>query len=270
MYLLEEFSDRDKYECKICGREFEKWLGLSKHVQQQSATHPELEEYKRLYFPRGYTKGISPNDHMLYMLCDPTIQGEYKYDIEIYGRRETLEFSCEPFYNGTGEMGTDNRCRHSAAYTDTKNQEKIDIINKLTNMGLKPIMYCIEENITLKTGKIGEKSIIPVIGRRNHPDPNRQGVLVNRSDGGDGYAAGELSATSRAQMGKSREGNKNRCDKWSITRKSDGEEIITEDLQSTCDELGLSRNRMRDVAYGNQKSHRGYTCKHVASRKKKG
>lgn len=121
--------------------------------------------------------------------------------------------------------------------------------------------------MTTEQGKEGEKILIPLIGRQNHPDPSCRGPLLNRNDGGDGYSTGEISQETRDKMSTSRKGNKNRCDKWLITRIEDNYEIITEDFTTTCDKLGLNRKRMHEVANGYQKSHRGYVCKNLTKRK---
>lgn len=271
MYILEEVNKWKEFKCEICGLKFKSRRGLGKHVQQlsknnPSGIHPDLKEYYRLYFVPGYFEGYSPSDRKIYMLCNPLNTGNFNYgDINLLGEIINIHFEYEPFYCGFGKMG--RRAKESKAYNDIDNEQRSELIENINNHGLEPIIYIIKENITTQQGKDGEKILVPLIGRQNHPDPSLRGPLTNKNNGGDGVCSGEFSQKTRDQMSESRKGNKNRSDKWLITRKEDGHEIITEDFVTKCEELGLNKDRMYEVANGYQKSHRGYTCKNLTKRK---
>jgi len=159
------------------------------------------------------------------------------------------------------------RAKYSASHDDTKNPYRQSRIIEINENGKKPIIYIIKENLTIQQGKEGEKILIPLIGRFNHPNPDRRGPLLNRNNGGDGYESGELSKKSRDQMSESRSGNKNRCDTWKLTRRDDGYEVITNDLRKTCEELGLDIKCIHQIAAGKQKSHRGWYAENLTKRK---
>jgi len=272
MYLFEDINNWSEFRCEICNRVFKSWRALSKHVQQQPNTHPTLYAYKKKYFPRGYVNGLPPNNKALYVLCDPEKVGDYKYNVRLFGKDEILNFEYEPIYVGQGVMGgTDARYRLQTG--EDCNKELYNRIQELIKKNIKPIIYVVAENLLTSTAKNGgEKILIPIIGRRNDPNPSLRGSLYNKNSGGDGYNAGELSQTSRDKMSNSRQGNKNRCDTWLVKRISDGLEITTENLREECDKLGLSINRMHEVASpsGKQKTHRGYICINLTRRKSVG
>ena len=139
---------------------------------------------------------------------------------------------------------------------------------ELKSINLRTIKYIIKENLTIEQGKESEKILVPLIGRQNHPDPNNRGNLLNLNNGGDGFAPGELAQEIRTQMGESRRGNRNRCDKWLFIRVLDGHERIIDNFVATCKELDLNKDRMYEYATGRRKSpHRGWTCENLTRRK---
>jgi len=254
MYLFEEVNEWKEFKCEICKRSFKNWEGISKHVQQlydhnPTGIHPHLDDYKRRYFPPGYINGVPPNNKCIYVLCDPELPGNFRYTINLLGEDIELIFNFSPLYVGYGNMGgKDGRYRINSG--KDCNKDLRNRISELKDLNIRIIQYIIKENLTIQQGKEGEKILIPLIGRFNHPNPD-----------------GELSKKSRDQMSESRSGNKNRCDTWKLTRRDDGYIVNTNDLRKTCEELGLDIKCIHQIAAGKQKSHRSWYAENLTKRK---
>lgn len=115
------------------------------------------------------------HDYYVYVLCDPRRPGEFQYG--------KWKFTHEPFYVGKGKGGRAQR--HFQDYirnstTQNYNTRKTNRIAKIhTETGLEPIVkYC--RGLTEDHAFDLEERVVAMIGR------NRQGPLLNLSDGGRG------------------------------------------------------------------------------------
>lgn len=117
----------------------------------------------------------------IYAYLDPRKPGEYKYGNYI--------FEFEPFYIGKSKTTTvyNRMYRHLEFVKNrgidlTNNQYKFNLIKKILEQNLEPIIIKVEENLTEENAFNLEKLLIEIIGTRY----NHKGTLVNISLGGDG------------------------------------------------------------------------------------
>jgi len=113
------------------------------------------------------------NKHYVYIYLDTRKPGKY-----IYG---DLIFDFEPFYIGKGK---NNRIKqHIFNFSKITNLEKRNKIIAITKQtGKPPLYFKIFENLTNDEANSLEIEIIKLIGRKDL----KEGVLLNRTKGGDG------------------------------------------------------------------------------------
>lgn len=123
---------------------------------------------------------MESTDCYLYIICDTTKPGKYKFDY--------LEFDYLPFYVGvSSESAYYKREKLHIKYAKikkdiTKNKYKMNIINKIIKNNKEPFIYKIFENSNRNFIYEKEIEVISIIGNRF----DNTGPLVNISKGGDG------------------------------------------------------------------------------------
>lgn len=85
----------------------------------------------------------------------------------------------EPFYVGKGK---DNRVEFHGNKADVHNPFKINVINKIKEVGLEPVIEYYRENLEESVAFSEEIALIKQYGRRD----NGTGILTNLTDGGEG------------------------------------------------------------------------------------
>lgn len=113
------------------------------------------------------------NIYYTYVYLDPRKEGNYIFGDYI--------FKYEPFYIGKGKGNRLNDHLVEAKRSD-KNSHKLNIIRKIFNCGLTPIIEKIHININNFDAKKYEIELIKLIGRCN----KKEGTLTNLTDGGEG------------------------------------------------------------------------------------
>lgn len=116
----------------------------------------------------------------IYVFTDTTKPGNFVYNEYV--------FEYEPFYVGVSSEDTIHKreqvhIRYARLKKDvTKNKYKMNIINKIIDLGLSPVVYRVHENMEKEKAFELEKHIISIIGNRY----DESGPLVNISAGGEG------------------------------------------------------------------------------------
>ena len=110
-----------------------------------------------------------------YVLLDPRKEGNYTYN--------GFSFDYEPFYFGKGINGRCNDHISEAINTD-KNRPKLNKIRKIIDVGRRPIIVKVLENIDEQTAFDNEIESIAEIGRADLG----LGPLTNLTDGGEGVS----------------------------------------------------------------------------------
>ncbi len=125
------------------------------------------------------------NNFYIYAYLDPRKQGEYIY--------EDLKFDYEPFYVGKGKND-----RIEKSLLDYRgNDYKKNKIQKIYQLGLKPIKLKLFENLNEKESLEKEKEIILKIGRSYEKGP-----LTNIQKGGNGGDTYYIDNNSRRRIEK--------------------------------------------------------------------
>lgn len=125
-----------------------------------------------------------------YIYLDPRYPGKYKY--------EEYEFDYKPFYVG---KGTGTRCYRQAEKArihKLKPSFKRSYLKKLFNLGLKPIIIKVHDNISEELALEKEIKLIKLIGRRKY----NEGYLTNISEGGDGLSGWIMPKEARNKISK--------------------------------------------------------------------
>ena len=148
--------------------------------------------------------------YYVYVYLDPRKKGEFTYG--------DYKFEYEPFYVGKGCY---KRCLEHINPNRMKcdnNTYKNRKINKIINIGLKPIILKISENIFEVDAFELEKKLILVIGRNDL----KNGPLTNLTNGGDGVSGHIRSLEYRNKISQN---NKNR-EVSNITREKISQSLI--------------------------------------------
>jgi len=123
----------------------------------------------------------------VYIFLDPRKPGIFKY--------ENLKFNYEPFYVGKGIR---RRIKdHFKPSRLNDNSHKSNKIKSIKNNKLEPIIIKIKENLSDQEAKNLEISIIKLIGRIDL----KNGILTNKTDGGDGSIGYKHSDEIRKKIG---------------------------------------------------------------------
>lgn len=118
--------------------------------------------------------------YYVYVYLNPIKNGDF-----IYGE---YKFEYEPFYIG---KGCNNRYTHHINENRIKkdtNKIKINLIEKLKSLGLKPIIKKIKINLSETDAYEMEKLIIDLIGKKI----DGTGPLTNIKNGGDGFNSDDI------------------------------------------------------------------------------
>lgn len=107
------------------------------------------------------------NNYYIYIYLDSRKSGRYCY--------ENFSFLFEPFYIGKGK---NERCLVKYG----RNDDFIDIINEIKNIGLEPIVLKLYENLNEEESFELETKSINEIGRIDLGT----GILINKTSGGQG------------------------------------------------------------------------------------
>lgn len=130
----------------------------------------------------------------VYVLLDTLKNGKFNYG--------DYSFDNEPFYVGKGHG---NRCtEHFYKSKLDKNLFKNNKIKKLLELGIKPLILKISNNIFEIDAFELEKKLIKIIGRRDL----KLGPLTNLTDGGEGIVGLIRTKEHRQKLGLSNKGRK--------------------------------------------------------------
>lgn len=129
-------------------------------------------------------------NYYVYIYLNPLKEGDYYFN--------KFHFNYEPFYVGKGK---NNRCNAHLTESKSKNKLKKNIISKIKNNNIKPIIIKLYENITEQSAFRIEKTLIKIIGRRD----KNNGTLSNMTDGGEGTSGRIYTDDIRVNMLKTHE-----------------------------------------------------------------
>lgn len=126
--------------------------------------------------------------YYVYIYLDPRKPGKYSY--------EGLNFSFlyEPFYVGKGN--SDRYITHMKTYRLSKKTHLSNKINKIKESNIEPFIIKLYDNLSESDSMNFEKIIIGGIGKII----NRNGPLVNITDGGEGVSGLKHTLSSRLKM----------------------------------------------------------------------
>jgi hypothetical protein len=112
------------------------------------------------------------NEFYVYAYLDPRKEGKFKYD--------DYEFDYEPFYIGKGK---NSRILRHLNFNIGNNGLKKNKIKKIIDIGMKPILIKIKENLSNSDALTLEEELINKIGRLIR----KTGPLLNFTKGGETY-----------------------------------------------------------------------------------
>jgi len=173
-------------------------------------------------------------EYYVYAILDPRNKKEIIF--------KNYKFEFVPFYIGYGKNNRINEhLNHKRELT--RKCHKSSMIISLLNIGLTPILFKIEENLSFEEANNLEIELINIIGRLD----KNTGILTNHTDGGMGTKNKILSQESKDKMSASHIGILHTDEsklKMRLNR------LGTKMSDKTKDKLSISKSGKRNAFYG--------------------